>query len=158
MKHIHRTIFVLSLMLVASTCYALRLELTNDYGAALTADCVEPCTDYYIHSIIECRHLNEAGCEIDQCAINSLRYLKCTVPTGGSGEELCDWTTDPNDWGRWVVAREMPCPKPHNAYTHTYGACEGSPYPGEFTPCVASQCYGTLRRDSADEMNRPICN
>jgi len=151
-------IYVLSVALVATTVYGLNADGGGIYGAALTADCKEPCTDHYIHAIIECRHLNAAGCEIDQCAINNLRYLKCKVSAGGSGEVDCDWETDTSDWQRWVVAREMPCPKPHVPYTFTHAACEGSPFAGANTPCVHNECWGTLRRDSADHLGRAVCN
>lgn len=158
--------FTLRRALAASIVAAAVYGYTNDsaftglYGAALTSDCKEPCDDTYIHAIIECDHLEGMGdeCRDDRCTINNIRYLKCTPEAdAGSGAADCDWDTDPNDWGRWVTVREMPCTDGGD-YTHTYGECEGSPYASEFTPCVTNECYGTLFHDAAEEMNRPFCN
>ena len=144
--------------------YAGALDLWGVYGADALTGCKNPCTDYWVTSLVECRdlkpipegHKTPNGCRDYECALNSYRYLKCT-DSGGTGPDCAHHTV--NEWQRWVVAREMPCTD--GGYGDTkYGKCAAGGsglWSVEWTPCQSGGCTGTEVANYAHDMDREVC-
>jgi len=133
--------------IMAATVYAYshRLDLYALYGAAIGADCIDPCKDDNYLNFIECDDLNGVvgECVVTRCMINKFAYATCT-PRGGSSAAQCDYWNDPDAPRRWITVKIMDC-NDKGEKTFPYGDCaDGGGYGSVWTPCLTDACDGEI--------------
>src|SRR5210317_201938 len=80
-------------------------------GGTILNTCKEPCQDYHITSMTECRDPGGGNpCDTTKCSVNGLRYLLCVCDGDAEPDaDDCDFVTASYDWWRSEYQRHMSC-------------------------------------------------
>ncbi len=118
--------------------------LFSAIGGAEWAGCKAPCSDGGVIPVIECYDIIRGQpCNIDYCAYNETRVVKCAVGAAGSDELPCKTKSNPNDWWRRITIRREACTDEGGSGVVSFGDNCTMTFGGgnsSRTPCKTTSC------------------